>query len=128
MLKRLGLLITAALTLAGWVNMAEAGGRRHGFGYGSAYGHGYYRPRPVYGYGYGYRPDRPVYRYVYGYRPYYGYGHRGHRGKGSAIAAGLGLGLIGGALPAQAAEPPPVYNAPAYPGYQGYNNYRPYGD
>jgi hypothetical protein len=124
MLKKFVVLITTALTVAGSVNMAEAGGRRHGFGYGSAYGHDYYRPRPVYGY----RPHRPVYGYLYGYRPYYGYGYRRHRGKGGAIGAGLGLGLIGSALPPQAAEPAPVYNAPAYPGYQGYNDYRPYGD
>jgi hypothetical protein len=126
MLRKLGLLITAALTLAGSANMAEAGGRRHGFG--SAYGHGFYRPRAAIGYGHGYRPYRPVYGYIHGHRPYYGYGYRRHRGKGGAIAAGLGLSLIGGALPPQAAEPPPVYNAPAYPGYQGYNDYRPYGD
>jgi hypothetical protein len=107
MLTRLVVLVTAALTLAGSVNMAEAGGRRHGFGYGSAHGHGYDRPRPVYGYGH--RPYRRVYGSLYGYR--------GHRGKGSAIGAGLGFGLIGGALPPQAVEPPPVYNAPAYPGY-----------
>ena len=126
MLTKPVVLITAALTLAGSVNMAEAGGRRHGFGYGSAHGHGYDRPRPVYGYGYGYRPYRPFYGTLYGYRPRHG--HRRHRGKGSAIGAGLGFGLIGGALPPQAAEPPPVYNAPAYPGYRGYNDYRPYGD
>jgi hypothetical protein len=47
MLKKLVVLITTALTLAGSANMAEAGGRRHGFSYGSAYGHGYDRPRPV---------------------------------------------------------------------------------
>jgi hypothetical protein len=126
MLTRPIVLITAALTLAGSVNMAEAGGRRHGFGYGSAHGHGYDRPRPVYGYGYGYRPYRPFYGTLYGYRPRHG--HRRHRGKGSAIGAGLGFGLIGGTLPPQAVEPPPVNNAPAYPGYQGYNDYRPYGD
>ena len=124
MLTRPIVLITAALTLAGSVNMAEAGGRRHGFGYGSAHGHGYDRPRPVYGYGYGYRPYRPFYGTLYGYRPRHG--HRRHRG--SAIGAGLGFGLIGAALPPQAVEPPPVYNAPAYPGYRGYNDYRPYGD
>jgi hypothetical protein len=124
MLTRLVVLVTAALTLAGSVNMAEAGGRRHGFGYGSAHGHGYDRPRLLYGYGH--RPYRRVYGSLYGYRPYYRY--RGHRGKGSAIGAGLGFGLIGAALPPQAAEPPPVYNAPAYPGYRGYNDYRPYGD
>jgi hypothetical protein len=124
MLTRPGVLVTAALTLAGSVNAAEAGGRRHGFGYGSAHGHGYDRPRPVYGFGH--RPYRRVYGSLYGYRPYYGY--RGHRGKGSAIGAGLGFGLIGAALPPQAVEPPPVYNAPAYPGYRGYNDYRPYGD
>jgi len=128
MLAKRVVLITAALTLVGSVNMAEAGGRRYGFGYGSAYGHGYDRSHPGYGYGYGYRPYRPVYGYIHGYRPNHGYGNRRHRGKGGAIGAGLGFGLIGGALPPQAAEPAPVYNAPAYPGYQGYNDYRPYGD
>ena len=49
MLTRLVVLVTAALMLAGSVNMAEAGGRRHGFGYGSAHGHGYDSPRLVYG-------------------------------------------------------------------------------
>ena len=63
MLKKLVVLFTAALTLAGSTNMAEAGGRRHG------YHGGYYHPRPVYGYGHGFRPYRPVYGYVYGYRP-----------------------------------------------------------
>jgi hypothetical protein len=126
MLKKPAVLITAALTTACSANMAEAGGRRHGFGYGSAYDHGYYRQRPVYGYGYGYRPYRPVYGYLYGYRP--SHAHRRHRGKGGAIGADLGLGLIGGALPAQTAEPAPAYNAPAFPGYPGYNGYRPYGD
>jgi hypothetical protein len=122
MLKKLVVLITAVLTLAASVNMAEAGDKRHG------YSGGYHRPRPVYGYGYGYRPQRPVYGYGYGYRFHHGYGYRRHRGKGSAIGAGLGLGLIGAVLPPQAVEPPPVNNAPAYPGYQGYNDYRPYGD
>jgi hypothetical protein len=86
MLKKLVVVITAVLTLAGSASRAEAGGRRH------SYHGGYYHPRSVCGYGYGYRPNRPVYGYVYGYQPYYGY--RRHRARAAPLrklAAEIGL-------------------------------------
>jgi hypothetical protein len=68
----------------------------------------------------------------YGYRPYYGGYYRRHYNPGAAIAAGVGLGLLGAGLAASSSGYYggyyPYYDGGYYPSYgYGYYGYPSYG-
>jgi hypothetical protein len=76
--------------------------------------------------GYGYRGGY-AYRGGYGYRPYYGGGYYRRGNPGAAVAAGVGLGLLGAGLAASSGGYYGGYSPYYDGGYYPYYNYPSYG-